>query len=64
MPFIQVTFVEGASSEAQEQLTKDITTSVVEHLGAPCEAVSVVLNPVKSSQWSVGGTLLSEVMGA
>lgn len=63
MPFVHVTFVEGAGPEQQNQLVKDITNSVVERLGVPVQSVSVVLNPVRSSQWGVGGTLLSETIG-
>lgn len=63
MPFVRVTFVEGPDLEAQARLVDAITASVVEQLRVPRASVSVVLDPVRADQWSVGGTFLSETLG-
>lgn len=63
MPIVSVTFVRGPEPAAQAALAEDITSAVVERLGAPRETVSVLLHPVGADQWAVAGRLLTETLG-
>jgi 4-oxalocrotonate tautomerase family enzyme len=63
VPLINVSFIEGPDQAAQAALAEDLTNATVERFGVPREAVQVVLTPVPSRQWSVGGRMMDEVLG-
>ncbi|UGS37289.1 tautomerase family protein [Capillimicrobium parvum] len=59
MPFVHVRYAAKSDDATEEALIRDITAAVLTHLPVPVESVSVVLEPVPSSRWGVGGTPLS-----
>ena len=59
MPFVHVRYATTPEPAAEEALIHDVTAAIVTHLEVPPEAVAVVLEPVASTRWGVGGTPLS-----
>lgn len=55
MPFIEITLIEGRSSEAKRALMQRVTDAVEETIGAPRAAIRVVLREVPAFHWAVGG---------
>ena len=55
MPLIQVTMLEGRSSETKAALILRLTDAAVEVTGAPRETVRVILQEVPPAHWGVGG---------
>jgi 4-oxalocrotonate tautomerase len=55
MPFVEITLIEGRSSEAKRALMKRVTDAVEETIGAPRAAIRVVLREVPAFHWAVGG---------
>ena len=55
MPLIQVSLIKERSRENLEKLAGELTQAVVRTIGAPQEAVRVILNEVDSDDWFVGG---------
>ncbi|HEU4976306.1 MAG TPA: 2-hydroxymuconate tautomerase [Baekduia sp.] len=55
MPLIQVTLVEGRSAEAKRALMEQLTDATVRTIGAPRDAVRVILAEVPPEHWAVGG---------
>ncbi|MEK5331316.1 MULTISPECIES: 2-hydroxymuconate tautomerase [unclassified Lysinibacillus] len=55
MPFIQVTFIEGRTSEQKEQLIEEISKTVSSVFDAPLETIRVCLNEIPSSHWGISG---------
>ena len=62
MPSIQITFIEGPDAEQKRRLIADATRVVVEDLGVPQQAVSVVLHEVPAAAWGHAGAPLSETL--
>ena len=59
MPMIQVTLIEGRSSEAKAALIGELTQAAVSATGAPRESVRVILQEVPAANWGVGGVAKS-----
>ena len=55
MPLIQVTLLEGRSSDAKAALIRQLTDATVEAIAAPRESVRVILQEVPLAHWGVGG---------
>lgn len=55
MPLIQVTIIEGRPKEKVAELIGNLTKTTVETLGAPQEAVRVLVNEIPASHWGVAG---------
>ena len=60
MPLIQVTLVEGRTPEQLRSLISKLTAAVVDSIGAPKEAIRVVLNEVPSTHWAAGDVTIAE----
>ena len=60
MPLIQVTLVEGRSPEQLRTLISKLTSAVTDAIGAPKEAIRVVLNEVPDTHWSAGDVTIAE----
>lgn len=60
MPLIQVTLVEGRSPEQLRALISSLTAAVTESIGAPKEAIRVVLNEVPDTHWAAGDVTIAE----
>ena len=55
MPFIEITLIEGRSSEAKREMMKRVTDAVEETLAAPRQSIRIVLREVPAFHWAVGG---------
>ncbi len=60
MPTIRVDMFEGRTPEQKSEFVKALTEATSRTLGVSPEAVEVVLNEIKKSNWAVGGVLWSE----
>lgn len=60
MPLIQVTLVQGRTPEQLRALISSLTAAVVDSIGAPKEAIRVVLNEVPDTHWAAGDVTIAE----
>jgi 4-oxalocrotonate tautomerase len=59
LPVVQVTVWAGMSEENKKKVVEGMT-KVLEELGIPTEAITVILYEVPKSNWASGGKLHSE----
>lgn len=64
MPLAEITMIEGRSPEHKRALLTEVTEAVVRALGAPREAVRVVIREVPAEHWAVGGVSIAEKRAA
>ena len=62
MPVIQVSVWAGISEENKKKIVEGIT-KVIEEIGVPREAVTVIIYEVPKTDWASGGQLHSEKFG-
>lgn len=55
MPLCEITIIEGRSPEMKKALMKEVTEAIHHSIGAPMEAIRVVLREVPAAHWAVGG---------
>jgi 4-oxalocrotonate tautomerase len=55
MPIVDITLIEGRSKQQKADLMKAVTEAVVASIGAPTEAVRVILREVPAGHFAVGG---------
>lgn len=55
MPIVEVTLIEGRSKEQKRTLVKEVTDAVVSSIGAPIEAVRVIVREIPPENFAVGG---------
>ena len=55
MPLVQVSLIEGRTTEVGERLIAELTETVVRVLEAPKESVRVILYEVPAERWGVAG---------
>jgi 4-oxalocrotonate tautomerase len=60
MPVVIVKMLEGRTVEQKRGLVKAITDAVMEHTGAPAEAVDVIIEDHARSDWGKAGKLYSD----
>lgn len=60
MPIVEVSLASGRSPEQIRSLISHLTAAVVESIGAPLEAVRVLVREVPPDHWAVGDTTLAE----
>ncbi len=60
MPVIQVTLLEGRSTEQKRKLASRITDAMVEEAGARREAVVVTFVDVSRESYASGGVLIAD----
>lgn len=60
MPLVQVTLVEGRSPEQLRALIGKLTAAVTDAVGAPKEAIRVVLYEVPKTHWAAGDVTIAE----
>lgn len=61
MPFVQVTMMEGRSTEQKHELMKQLTQAVVNALGSDPARVRVAIYEVTEDDWAVGGEAVSTI---
>jgi len=61
MPYVNVKVTKGAVTKAQKQaLVRDITTSLVTHLGKKPEHIHIVIDEIDPENWGFSGILTTE----
>jgi 4-oxalocrotonate tautomerase len=60
MPLIQVSLYEGRTVEQKREFVKVVTAETARILKCPPEAVDIVFQDVKKSDWGTGGKLASD----
>ena len=60
MPFIHVRLYEGRSAEQKRAFVEAITRETARTLSCPAEAVDIVFDDVRKSDWASGGKLASD----
>ena len=60
MPLVTVEMYEGRTVEQKKALVEGITSAVMEKLGVPADAVTIVIKDIPKHNWAKGGKLASE----
>jgi len=60
MPHIQITLLEGRTTEQKRKLTERITKVLNEEIGSPPEAVSIAFVDVAKDSFASGGVLVAD----
>lgn len=55
MPFAQIYLMEGRSEEQKRAVIEKVTAALVEAVGAPREAVRVLIQDVPKTNWGIAG---------
>lgn len=61
MPLIQVTMVQGRTTEQKHALIRNLSQSMAETLDVPLERIRVAIYEVSSDEWGIGGQPVSVV---
>jgi 4-oxalocrotonate tautomerase len=59
MPVVQVSVWAGVSEENKKQIVEGIT-KVIEGIGVPREAITIIIYEVPKTDWASGGQIHSE----
>lgn len=60
MPLVQVTMLEGRTTEQKRKLAQRLTDAMVEEAGARREAIVVTINEVSKENYASGGVLMAD----
>ncbi|MEM9750685.1 MAG: 2-hydroxymuconate tautomerase [Pseudomonadota bacterium] len=60
MPYVNVQITKGASRDQKRALVKDITNSLVEHLGKKPEHTHIVIQEIEDEDWGFAGMLTDD----
>ncbi len=55
MPLVEITLIEGRSSEAKRAMMRRVTDVIEETLAAPRASIRIVVREVPAFHWAVGG---------
>ena len=55
MPLIQVTMVEGRTTEQKHALIRNLSQSMAETLEVPLERIRVAIYEISADEWGIGG---------
>jgi 4-oxalocrotonate tautomerase len=55
MPLIQVTMVEGRTTEQKHALIRNLSASMAETLEVPLERIRVAIYEISADEWGIGG---------
>ncbi|MCD4502194.1 2-hydroxymuconate tautomerase [Chromobacterium vaccinii] len=60
MPYVNVQITAGATREQKAALVKDITDSLVRHLGKKPEHTHIVIQEIAEEDWGYAGQLTDD----
>lgn len=60
MPLVTIDMWEGRSVEQKKELAQGITSVMMDKLGIPAEALTIIIRDVPKHNWAIGGKLSSE----
>ena len=61
MPVVMVYMLPGRSDEQKRQLVKAMTDAMVNIAKAPAQNTAVLIHEVPENDWSLGGTLVTDM---
>jgi len=61
MPTVNVQIWKGKSPEMKKALAISLTNSVVEHIGCPPQAVTVIIDEIDKQNWFIGAKDCDEI---
>lgn len=61
MPFIQVTMLQGRTTQQKHDLIRALTEATTEALGSEAARVRVAIYEVSADEWGIGGEPMSKV---
>ncbi len=61
MPVVMVYMLPGRTDEQKRQLVKAMTDAMVTIAKAPAQNTAVLIHEVPQNDWSLGGTLVSDM---
>ncbi|MER2605966.1 MAG: 2-hydroxymuconate tautomerase [Siculibacillus sp.] len=60
MPIVEVTLIEGRPFEKKKKMVEEVTDAIVSSLGAPREAVRIIIREVPAWHFAAAGQLKGE----
>lgn len=63
MPLIEVTMIEGRTTEQKAALIAKLTDAAVEAVGAPIETVRVCIREIPGENWGIAGKAKGPIKG-
>lgn len=63
MPLIEVTMIEGRTTEQKAALIAKLTDAAVEAVGAPIETIRVCIREIPGENWGVAGKPKGPIKG-
>ena len=60
MPYANIQILEGATREQKAALVRDLTDSMVRHLGKRPEHIHIVIQEIAEEDWGYAGLLTDE----
>ncbi|MCX5782259.1 MAG: tautomerase family protein [Elusimicrobia bacterium] len=61
MPIVRIEMWPGRPAETKKKIAQDVTKSLVDNIGCPAQAVTVVFDDRPQENWAIGGQLQSEM---
>jgi 4-oxalocrotonate tautomerase len=58
MPHVQITLLEGRTTEQKRKVAERVTQVLTEEIGAPAEAISIAFIDVAKDSYARGGVLM------
>lgn len=58
MPIVQVDMMKGRTVEQKKEMVKKVTEALVETVGCPPEAVSIIIRDMEPENYGNGGQLV------
>ncbi|MBE9548799.1 MAG: 2-hydroxymuconate tautomerase family protein [Proteobacteria bacterium] len=55
MPIAHISILEGRGKAAKAELIREVTDAICRSIGAPQQAVRVLIHEVAKEEWGIGG---------
>lgn len=60
MPIVHIEILEGRTAEQKKTMAEKVTQAIVESLGSPPEAVSIIIRDMPLTNFAKGGKVANE----
>ena len=60
MPYVNIQITHGATREQKSSLVRDVTESLVTHLGKHPEHIHIVIQEIRDEDWGFAGMLTDD----
>jgi len=60
MPIVQIDLLEGRTVEQKRAMVKEVTDAICRTLGAPADAVRIIIRDMKYENYATAGILRSD----